>query len=89
MNIFWVKSFLEICFELIEMGQLFLHHHVCLVQARRIIYMMILKGQFRDLTLCQSHGLNQVDHVAYQSMRVDEVNTSVPFANLYLYSIES
>ena len=68
---------------------LLLHHRGSLVKMRRSIYMMTLKGQFQNLTSGQGHMVTQVGHIAYESMRLDETNTLVPFSRFYLISIKS
>ena len=50
---------------------------------------MTTKGQVAFLTLGQGHDLTQIGHVAYQSIRLDETNTTNWSWSLYLVPIKS
>ena len=49
------------------------------------MYSMILKGQGQNLTSGQGHVVTQAGHIAYVSMRLDEINTMGPFSRFYLF----
>ena len=69
--------------------QWFWHHRVCLIKTHRNMYSMTFKGQGQNLTSGQGHVVNQVGHIAYVSMRLDERNTMRPLSRLYLFCIKS
>ena len=55
MRLFFVNCFFfKITFDIRKVGSLFLHHRVSIVEARRIMYNITLKGQFQNLTSDQS-----------------------------------
>jgi len=54
-----------------------------------MILMVTLLGQLHNLTSGQCHLVTQMGHVAYEATRIDETNTMVSFARLYLYHIKS
>ena len=45
-------------------------------------YFLTLKGHFENLTSGQGHDLTEKGHVAYQSIRIVELNTSDVFSPL-------
>ena len=45
-------------------------------------YNLTLKGQLENLTSGQGHDLTGKGHVAYQSIRIVELNTSKAFSSL-------
>ena len=51
-------------------------------------YNLTLKGHVENLTKGQGHDLAENVHVAYQSIRIVGLNTSVTFLSLYLVSIK-
>ena len=53
-----------------------------LFETRRMNNMMTFKGNFENLTSCQSHDLTGKDHIAYQSIRIVELNTTEFFIAL-------
>ena len=56
------------------------------MKMRGMIYSMTLKGRISNLTSGQSHELTQMGHAAYQSIRLDGLNTVVIFSGIYLVS---
>ena len=54
-----------------------------------MIYNLTLKGHVENLTSGQGHDLARKGHVAYQSIRIVGLNTSMVFSLLYLVSIKS
>jgi len=55
------NCFLQITFELKELGQNKWYHRVSLVNSVRTIYLMTLKGHFQNLTSGQGHVVTQYD----------------------------
>ena len=54
------------------------------LSSRRVEWYMTSKGQVETLTFGQGHDLTQTYHDAYQSIRLDQTNTSNLFWSLYL-----
>ena len=62
---------------------LFWYHRVCLVKTHRNIYIVTLKGQGQNVISGQGHLVTQVDHIAHESMRLDE--TQWDHSHAYLF----
>ena len=50
-----------------------------ILETRRMRYNLILKGHFENLTSGQGHDLIKKGHVAYQSVRMVVLITSIVF----------
>ena len=80
--VFCDKSFSEITFDSAKTQYLFCQNRVSLVETRRMIYNLTLKGHFENLTSGQGHDLTRKGHVAYQSIGIVGLNTSMVFSSL-------
>ena len=78
MDFFCVKTFTSV-----KARYLFCQRGVSLVETRRMVYNLTLKRLFENLPSCQGHDLIWKGHVAYLSIRIVGLNTSMVFALLY------
>ena len=86
--VFTKTSFSVITFDSNKSHQ-FYQHRVPLVEKRGMNYKLTWKGHFENLTSGQGHDLTRKSHVAYQSIRIVELNTSDMFSPLQHFSIKS
>ena len=84
-TVFCEKGFSVITFDAVETRHLFCQHHVSLVQPRRMIYNLTSKSHVENLTSGQGHDLPRKGHIAYQSIRMVVLSTSMVFVLAGLY----
>eukprot|EP00915_Cephaloidophora_sp_WS-2016_P011027 GHVH01016221.1.p1 GENE.GHVH01016221.1~~GHVH01016221.1.p1 ORF type:complete len:103 (+),score=2.35 GHVH01016221.1:53-361(+) len=85
MSVFWGKFFAN---NFLAINDRTFFDTIVFVSWRIDTYIMTFKGQFQNLTSGQGHMVTQVGHIAYESMRIDETDTLVPFSRFYLVSIK-
>ena len=80
--VFYLKSFSVITFDSVKTRHSFCQHRVSHVKPRRMIYNLTLKGHVDNLTSGQGHDLIRKDHIAYQSIRIVDLSTSMVISSL-------
>ena len=81
-SVYCDTRFSAITFDSVKTQYFCCHHRVSLVKPRRMIYNLTLKGHVESLTSGQGHDLTRKGHVAYQSIRIVDLNTSMVFSSL-------